>query len=315
MARYVTISTFNYHYCTVDPLQDIETAIIQVSEFLADKIQQVLPDQPDLIVLPECCDVPSGYDGERLKAYYRQRADRILDLLSDLARQHRCYIAYPTIRYRDDDTWRNSVLLIDREGTVAGTYDKNHPVSIEIEQDGIVCGSEAPVFTCDFGRVAIAICFDLNFAPLRDRYARMQPDLILFPSMFHGGFMQQYWAYACRAFFVGAIAGRLPSAILSPLGQPLYSTSSYYDYVTGTINLDAVVVHLDFNRPKLERMKQKYGVKVSIMDPGLVGSVLVTSESADRTADDLVKEFDLVRLDDYLAQSLALHRSKGQDVL
>jgi len=309
MARYVTISTFNYHYCTVDPEQDIDTAILQVAEFLKHKIQQVLPDQPDLIVLPECCDVPSGYASERLKAYYRQRANQILDLLSEMARQYHCYIAYPTIRYQEDGTWRNSVLLIDRDGIVAGTYNKNHPVSTEIEQDGIICGSEAPVFTCDFGRVAIAICFDLNFAPLRERYASMQPDLILFPSMFHGGFMQQYWAYSCRAYFVGAIAGRLPSAILSPVGHPLYSTSSYYDYVTGTINLDAAVVHLDFNRPKLERMKQKYGVKANIMDPGLVGSVVITSESADFSADDLVEEFGLVKLDDYLAQSLTLHHT------
>lgn len=312
MARYVTISTFNYHYCTVDPKQDIESTIAQVAEFIQHKIQHVLPEHPDLIVLPECCDVPSGYEGEWLKAYYRQRADRILDLLSDIARQHRCYIAYPTIRYQEDGTWRNAVLLIDREGAVAGTYNKNHPVSIEMEQDGIVCGSEAPVFTCDFGRVAIAICFDLNFAPLRERYASLQPDLILFPSMFHGGFMQQYWAYACRAYFVGAIAGRLPSSILSPVGQPLYTTSSYYDYVTGTINLDAAVVHLDFNRPKLERMKQKYGVKAGIQDPGLVGSVMITSESEDFTVDQLVEEFGLVRVEDYLAQSLALHRS-GQD--
>ncbi|GBG11036.1 carbon-nitrogen hydrolase family protein [Paenibacillus agaridevorans] len=309
MARYVKISTCNFNYCAIVPEQGIESAIQAVTAFLENKIQQVLPDQPDLIVLPECCDMPAGYGGERLKAYYRQRADRILDSLSAIAKRNRCYIAYPSIRYLDDGTWRNSVRLIDREGKVTGTYNKNHPVIVEMEQDGIVCGSEAPIFECDFGRVAIAICFDLNFAPLRERYANEQPDLILFPSMFHGGFMQQYWAYACRSYFVGAIAGNLPSAILSPVGQLLHSTSSYYDYVTGTVNLDAVVVHLDLNRPRLEKMKQKYGSKAKIMDPGYVGSVLVSSETTEFTANDLVEEFELEKLDNYFSRSLAYHRN------
>lgn len=309
MARYVKISTFNFDYCPVAPEQGVEAAIQTVDTFLRNKIQQVLPDRPDLIVLPECCDMPAGYGGEQLKTYYRERADLILDNLSDIARRNRCYIAYPSIRYAGDGTWRNSVRLIDRDGDVIGTYDKNHPVIVEMEQDGIVCGREAPIFECDFGRVAAAICFDLNFAPLRESYAAEQPDLILFPSMFHGGFMQQYWAYSCRSYFVGAIAGRLPSAILSPVGQPLHSTTSYYDYVTGTVNLDAVVVHLDLNRPRLEKMKQTHGPKVKITDPGYVGSVLVSSETADFTANDLVKEFELVKLDDYFAQSLAFHRN------
>jgi len=57
----------------------------------------------------------------------------------------------------------------------------------ETTQDGVLCGKEAPVFECDFGRVACAICFDLNFDELRLKIAKARPDLILFCSMYHGG--------------------------------------------------------------------------------------------------------------------------------
>jgi predicted amidohydrolase len=59
----------------------------------------VLPDKPDLIVLPEACDRPAG-------------------------------------------------------------------MSMEIQFRYFKAGKEAPVFQCDFGRIACAVCFDLNFDEL-----------------------------------------------------------------------------------------------------------------------------------------------------
>lgn len=308
MARRVTISTFNFPYCLVDPDSEWEQLIEQVGSYLECKIDQVLPDEPDLIVLPESCDMPSGLSAERLREYYVQRGDQILELLAGIARRQNCYIAYPSIRTMVDGTWRNSVRLIDRGGELTGTYNKNHPAIVEIEADKVLCGKDAPIMECDFGQVACAICFDLNFDPLRQKYAEKQPDLILFPSMYHGGFMQQIWAYSCRSYLVSAVAGGLPSSIVSPVGELVASTSSYFDYVSETVNLDCVVVHLDRNRPRLDAMRQKYGTKVKIHDPGYLGSVLVSSETDEFTSSDLVREFALELLDNYLERSLAYHQ-------
>ncbi|MDF2716615.1 MAG: carbon-nitrogen hydrolase family protein [Paenibacillus sp.] len=313
MARKVTISTFNFNYCPVDPSGNAEQFVNRVTKYLEHKLNQVWPDRPDLIVLPECCDMPAGCTGENLRMYYRERGERILQFLADKAKEHHCYIAYPSIRLLSDGTWRNSVRLIDRSGNVVGTYDKNHPVIVEIEEDGILCGQDAPIMDCDFGRIGCAICFDLNFDPLRTQYAKESPDLILFPSMFHGGFMQQYWAYSCRAYFVGAIAGGLPASIVSPVGQIVRSSSSYYDYVSETVNLDFVVAHLDNNRQKFEAMRQKYGRKVKVADPGYLGSVLISSETDEFSAQDLVREFNIEPLDDYLARSLSHHQTSASN--
>jgi hypothetical protein len=215
-------------------------------------------------------------------------------------------VVYSAARELPDGTWRNSTQIIGRDGRILGIYNKNHPVITETTEGGILCGKDAPLIHCDFGTVGCAICFDLNFDEIRQKYVQARPDLILFSSMYHGGLMQGYWAYSCRAHLVTAIAGP-PSAVLSPVGDVLASTTNYFDFVTTTVNLDCCVVHLDFNWEKLTAMKHKYGPQASMVDPGYLGAVLIASESEERTVDDLIAEFEIERLDDYWARSLA-HR-------
>jgi predicted amidohydrolase len=271
------------------------------------KLDRVLPDRPDLIVVPECCDRCANHSVEQAHDYYRARGDQVRDMFARAARQHRCYIAYAAVRGMADGTWRNSIQLLDRHGEVAGVYDKNHPTIDEME-GGIRPGSEAPIIECDFGRVACAICFDLNFDELRTQYVERRPDLILFASMYHGGLMQPYWAYSCRAYLVSAVA-RLPSQVIDPLGRVVASTTNYLDFVTTTANLDCCLVHLDYHWEKLEALKRAYGADVSILDPGLLGSVLVTSETSGRAVTEMLAEFEIEPLDGYFARARRARRA------
>lgn len=308
MVRKVKISTFNFANASLDPDISMQEAVEQMKRFLEGRMKQVWPDRPDLLVLPEFCDMPHNYAKARLRDFYEARGNYIFDFLAETARRHRCYITYPSATACADGTWRNSVRLIDRDGKLAGTYHKNHPVITEIVDDGVLCGQDISVTDCDFGRVGVAICFDLNFDELRLKYKQARPDLIVFPSQYHGGIMQQYWAYSCRAHFVGSVSYRLPSAIISPVGHILAETTNYFDFVTGTVNLDCAVVHLDGHGGKLAAMKEKYGPKVNVTDPGLLGSVLISSETDECTTRDLIEEFQFEPLDDYFARSLSYHR-------
>jgi hypothetical protein len=305
MARYAKISSIGCDYKDVDPGLGLSDALQVVKEHLLEKIRQVLPDRPDLIVLPEVCDMPRHYSLERAKEFYAFRGDSILTMLSETAKRHSCYIAYPRMRLMEDGTWRNSVELIDRSGEVIGIYNKNHPVDLEITENGVLGGKDAPVMTCDFGTVGFVICFDLNFERLRRIYEQAKPDLLVFVSMYHGGLMQQYWAYSCGAHFVSAISQSYPSQLISPLGQVLRTNTNYFDHFTEKVNLDCVVCHLNNHWQKLADMKEKYGDQVRIVDPGYVGAVQIYSETESFTVQDLVEEYDLVTFHDYLQQSQA----------
>ena len=308
---FITIATIGSAPATIAPDTPPQKAVERMIAHWRSEFAQVLPDHPDLIVVPEACDRPSGFSGEKLREYYDVRKDQVLEFFERTAKENNCYIVYSAYRQMQDGTRRNSSILIDRKGNIAGTYNKNHPTIGEIE-GGTLCGSEAPVIECDFGRVAMAICFDLNFDELRFKYVKSKPDLIIFSSMYHGGLMQSYWAYSCRCHFVGAIAGKAtPSEIHDPLGRVIASNTNYFDYAVAKVNLDCALVHLDYNWDRLRKLKARYGPKVKISDPGCLGSVLVASEHETVSVDEMIKEFELELLDDYFARSLAFRHKPG----
>ncbi|HNR40670.1 MAG TPA: carbon-nitrogen hydrolase family protein [Bacteroidales bacterium] len=303
-ARYVTIATIG-NVPSVERNLQPEKMVDQVIAFWRNELNQVLPDKPDLILLPEFCDL-SGAGEEYLNA----RKDRVLDFFASVARDHRCYIVFGTKRMNPEGIWRNSCIILDRGGMIAGIYDKNFPTIGEMEQ-GIKASDEAPVFKCDFGRVGIAICFDLNFDELRLKYAAQKPDMILFSSMYHGGFVQSLWAYSCRSFFVGSVYRSTPSEILNPLGEVIASNTNYFDYAVAKINLDNEIVHLDYNWDKLKELKNKYGIGVNIHDPGKLGVVLVTSNNEKVTVQEMIDEFRLERVDDYFQRARKFRLNVG----
>lgn len=315
MANYVKISCLSAPLCRVGENDGDQTIVDSVIDYWRDKLQQVLPDRPDVIVLPEMCDQPDSvtFPASRIASYYRHKQEQIRDYFAAVARQHRCYIAYSAVRAISDGSFRNSTQLIDRGGDVVGIYNKNHVMIEEKTDHDTLYGSEAPIFQTDFGRVACAICFDLNFDELRLKYVQAKPDLILFSSVYHGGLMQQYWAYSCRAHLASAVFTTTPSQILSPVGEIIGTSTNYYHYVTRTVNLDCAVIHIDHNGVHFKHIKQKYGSKVKIDDPGRLGSVLISSETDEFTVQDLIAEFGLELLDDYLARSLK-HRHAPENM-
>ncbi len=307
---HIRIATLGPRPLSVDGKADPQQIVGQMIAHWQREFSQVLPDRPDLIVVPEACDRPAGLSREQRLAYYRVRQDQVRDFFATVAAKNHCYIVYSAAREMEDGTWRNSSVLIDRQGELAGVYNKNHLVIEETTEAGILCGRDAPVFDCDFGRVAFAICFDLNFDELRLKYVQAKPDLIVFSSMYHGGLMQAYWAYSCRAHFVGAVAG-LPCEIRNPLGETIGSSTNYFDYAVADVNLDCRLAHLDYNWSRLRDLKGKYGPRVRISDPGFLGCVLISSEDKGVCVDEMIGESQVELLDDYMARALAHRHTPG----
>jgi hypothetical protein len=307
MARRVKVSSVGKHPPLFPHEEKVSADMLveQMTAFWKEQIAQVLPDQPDLIVLPELADRYASTPREHLQPYRKALGNIFLEEMQQIARDNNCYIAYGSAREASDGSWRNAALMIDRRGELVGQYNKNHTVVTEVN-NGILCGTQTPIVQCDFGTVGFVICFDLNFDELRLKYKALRPDLLVFPSMYHGGLMQSYWAYSCRSHFVGSIGlDNLPNEFYSPVGHCIATSTNYYQPITTTLNLDCVVAHIDFNRNKFVALKKKYGPDVTIFDPGQLGSVLITSESQTVSIEEMIAEFEIELLDDYMARSLA----------
>lgn len=306
MARYLKISALGPEPHSVDMTSDSKTIANKMIEHWQEQLSQILPDRPDMIVTPEVCDCPAHMPFEKMPDYFRVRGNSFLDFIRETANANNCYIAYSSYREMEDGTFRNSTQIIDRDGGIAGIYNKNYLFMPENTEAGALYGKEAPIIKCDFGEVACAICFDLNFDELRLKYSKAKPDIIIFSSMFHGGLMQNYWAYSCRSYFVGAVKG-LPCSIISPVGQNIISGTNYHKYATAHINLDCAVVHLDYNWDGIKEAKTKYGEDFKVSDPGYLGSVLISSEAESKSINHIMDEYGIKPLDDYLNRS-SMHR-------
>jgi hypothetical protein len=267
-----------------------------------------VPDRPDLIALPEVSELCEAAQMEPLVESCPRHDAQLLEYFSGVARSRETWLALPTLRPAENGRVYNSIRLLDRRGQVHGTYDKNHLTIGEIEA-GIASSDRAEVIETEFGRVAGVICFDLNFEPLLQKYAPQKPDLVLFCSMYHGGLMQQIWAYRCRAHMVAAISG-VPGGILSPIGEQLANVTNYTNHVTQRINLDCCVAHFDYHFEKLAALKHKYGPDVVIHDPGKLGSVLITSRSQRATVRQMVEEFEIELLDAYFARAMGVREQE-----
>jgi predicted amidohydrolase len=292
--------------CREKPFSELVDLMIS---HLRMKLEAVLVDRPDIVLFPECCDKYGDFTTEQWLKYIDMRGEKILDFLASVAQKHRCYICYPTVRKDADGFLRNSLQIIGRDGTLAGIYDKACPPIGELDDWHIKPGVGAKIIELDFGRVAPLICFDLNFKYLKDEYISLKPDIILFSSMFHGSLMQLTWAYECRAYFVSAVHNK-ESRIISPVGQVLAATTNYYDSVVTDINLDCKVVSWNPNKEKIRDAKIKYGSDFQISDPGYLSSILLSSLKNDMSIEDIITEYKIDTLDDYLNRSIEMIKNK-----
>ena len=304
MSKYVTVSTLAAKSPDFSGLaKSFSVYLKEMKLHLKAQIDEVLPQNPDLIVFPECANRYLPNTREELKEFYTYIGEDIVDYLKVIARDNHVNIAYSAhrlVKTENDNSFRNSTIYLGRNGNIVGVYDKNYLLSSLEYDTGVGYGTSAELIGLDFGKVATAICFDLNFDELLYKYSKQNPELIVFSSAYHGGAVRQaQWAYTCRSFFVGAIYDK-PSSLLNPYGEIIASSTNYTRHASAKINLDYKLCHMDFNMDKIMAAKQKYKTALTVYDPGYFGSVMLSYEDSDQSVNDVIKEFGIDTLDAYL---------------
>jgi len=296
MAKFVNVAAVQF---TKEYLTGQKNARALVLEDTAATLNNLRGLRLNLVVLSETIEALAQTIEESEEV---RRPGALLSLYQEFAAAENCHVA-GSVKLRDADGVHNSIVFIDPSGHVLGAYHKTFLTISEIEQ-GLKPGKGAVVVDSAIGRLGGAICFDLNFDELRQQYVKQQPDIITFASMYHGGLMQSAWAYSCRAFFAAALPFH-GAGVFDPFGQPLAVTDCYSAVARTRINLDRVLVHLDYNREKFPAIMRRYHDEVRIDIPANIGAAAIYSQSVKRTAMEIAREFELQLLDDYFRDSAA----------
>src|SRR2546427_298801 len=139
----------------------------------------------DLAVLPETAITGEAESDALARSVPFEGQER--EVFTRKAREHECHIVVPTylLDSREKKLCSNAAILVGRKGETVGTYRKIHlVVSLErgAMEGGATPGDALPVFACDFGKLGIQICYDMEFADGWTELARKGAELIVWPT-------------------------------------------------------------------------------------------------------------------------------------
>ena len=213
----------------------------------------------DIIALPETCRGQNDRSAEALDG-------PTVSTLARLAAKHRTYIVSPIDR-KDGERRLNSAVLLDRHGQVACIYDKIYPFFEEFaKHPGVHPGEAVTVFPADFGRVGLAICFDVNWAPLWQRLSDFGAELVIWPSAYSAGRSLQARAIDFNYYLMSATW--TPDCLIYDIDgeQLVYAHSNMPDEANVTrytFDLDRCLFHQDINLPtRLANLLKDHGEDV-----------------------------------------------------
>ncbi len=220
------------------------------------------------------------------------------------------YLIWPLYAQEGDQVF-NAAVLIDRDGEISGVYHKMYPTVTEIE-GGIRPGSDAPVFETDFGKIGMAICYDLNFRDIMTGLKANGAEVIFFSSAYRGGLQVRAWAFELGCYIVSAIMTDL-GQIVDLTGRQLVESYFAQPVVARDINLNRRLLHMDFNWDRMDEMLKKYGSDLTFDFVSPEGCYAIGCEREGLDIEDVIDEFGLERRDDYFRRANAVRAAALAD--
>lgn len=167
-----------------------------------------IASEPQLIVLPEACLLFGGLESEQKQIAKSAAQSPLVLSLATLAKQYHVYLIAGTIPIlaHDGRVYSRSYLFNDN-GEELGSYDKLHLFDVEVsdgtktyrESDTFFPGNKISVVDTPFGKIGLAICYDLRFPELFRAMRLAGAELIALPSAFTKVTGEAHWQTLIQA--------------------------------------------------------------------------------------------------------------------
>lgn len=224
-----------------------------------------------VMLLPEMWTL--GFDYDSMAKLAPSYVEDALSLLRDMAVKYGSYIVSGTLPESENGAFYNTAFLISPKGELAGKYRKVHLFEGMKEKEFFTPGGEAGVLETSFGKIGIAVCFDIRFPELFRQMALDGAEAIFVPAHFPHP-RQQHWEVLLRA---RAIENQLyvigcnrvgkegqkeffgNSMIVGPYGEIVDEAGEGEEVLTETIDLENVQQMRKMLPTISERRPEAYG--------------------------------------------------------
>lgn len=272
-------------------------------------------DRLDLCVLPEealrksAGVVPTAEKALRI-------TDKEVLKVALLAAREQIWLVLPLILAEEkngQEIFSNAAVLLDRTGKVAGIYRKVHPIAVY--EDGVTPGSDFPVFTTDFGKVGVQICWDMSYEEGWKALASSGAEIVALPSMSPQNVRLASYAQRFRYWIVNSTP-RDNATIFNPIGL-IDAQINNPGVLVHRFDLVSAVVHwnaaIDEGRAFQKRFGNRGGYVWSFReDTGLFWSNDPHSSVGAMLRELGAEQMDayVERMDEYVKQIVAAERPK-----
>lgn len=158
-----------------------------------------------LVVLPEFFAIMGMTEQAKVAVREQPGQGPIQSFLGETAREHKIWLVGGSIPMAagSPNKVKNTCLVFDDHGRQVASYDKMHLFNLELgnenyhEANTIEPGNKVVVVDSPFGRIGLAICYDLRFPELFR--AMKNVDIIVLPSAFTEITGRMHWEVLVRA--------------------------------------------------------------------------------------------------------------------
>ncbi len=173
-------------------------------------ISQAVSEGAGLVVLPEMFAMMGLDQTDKVKHREMLGSGLIQDFLHEQAATQRIWIVGGTIPIAIPDNDKKvhaTCLVFNDQGAVVARYDKIHLFDVHLrasqesylESQCIEPGGNIVVVPTPFGRLGLAVCYDVRFPELFRRLSAQEVDFIALPSAFTDTTGAAHWDVLVRA--------------------------------------------------------------------------------------------------------------------
>jgi predicted amidohydrolase len=218
----------------------------------------------DLAILPETA--VTGEAGADAVASSIPFAGQVEEAFARKAREHHCYMVVPSyfLETSQRNVCANAAVLVGRDGEVMGAYRKVHlVVSLERNtmENGTTPGREQPVFDCDFGKLGIQICYDMDFDDGWAALGQKGAELIAWPTQSPQTSQPAFRARRHRCYIVSS-TWRHNASIFEPTGKIAAQISPPASILVHELDLSYAILPWSSRLQNGKALTKAYGDKV-----------------------------------------------------
>ena len=232
-----------------------------------DMIREAAQKGSDLVILPEIFNSP--YNNSSFPVYAEEFPGETSLEMMKIAKECSIVLVAGSIPEKEGDSIFNTCYVYNESGEVIGRHRKMHLFDINIkggqyfkESDVLTAGKDFTVVDTKFGKIGIAICYDVRFPEYFRILSEMGAELVALPAAFNMTTGPAHWEISLR---MRAVDNQIYIAASSPARDESQFYVSYansmivdpWGKVLENADTDEKIIYSDIDRKRVYEIREQ----------------------------------------------------------